>query len=410
MGAHSIVFGKTPQETALVTLGTTVSGNDRLFLSAINPSILTFSFRVNDKGSSILVPTSAKLIIDGQTVTLNASPKVGDASDFTYTRSTPFVAGSHTYSIEVKDGLGNVVTDSGSFTSTAVPILTAAHQALSVDKTKSGFVWRVFQNETVTPATLAEAELALAGQLTDGAGQLLANQAAPDAAGIAAGPGITDGPLVKFEIPTVINLSQVGGDLNGNFTPDDQMPGIPGTTGSDDGIDAEIVTFVEFPAGLVTMGVTSDDGFRVQAGYINKPADGLLLGQFEGASTTLLKFFVQDAGVYGLRIIWQEVTGSAHIELFTVKADGSTVLLNDSGANLGLKTYRVGVAPDKTSGAPPQITSAVISAGTITIQWTGGGMLQSSPSVGPTASWTNVDSDGSYSETDSGNKFFRVLR
>src|SRR6266540_898708 len=29
LGAHSIVFGKTPSETALVTLGTTVSGSDR---------------------------------------------------------------------------------------------------------------------------------------------------------------------------------------------------------------------------------------------------------------------------------------------------------------------------------------------------------------------------------------------
>ena len=39
LGAHSIVFGKTPSETALVTLGTTVSGSDRLFLSAINPGV-----------------------------------------------------------------------------------------------------------------------------------------------------------------------------------------------------------------------------------------------------------------------------------------------------------------------------------------------------------------------------------
>jgi len=291
-----------------------------------------------------------------------------------------------------------------------VPNVTKAQQAVSVDKTKPGFIWRVFQNETVMTNSLAAAELALAGQLADDAGNLLANQAAPDAAGIASGPGITDGPLVKFEIPTVINLSQIGGDLNGTFTPDDQMPGIPGTTGSDDGIDAEIVTFVDFPAGLVTMGVTSDDGFRSQAGYINKPADGIMLGQFEGVSTTLLRFFVQDAGVYGVRTVYQEVGGNAHIEIFTVKADGSTVLLNDSDpANGGLKAYRVGVAPNKTSGAAPQITSAAVSAGTIAIQWTGGGTLQASPSLGPTASWTDVDSDGSYSETISGNKFFRVI-
>src|SRR5438552_18897233 len=73
LGAHSIVFGKTPSETALVTLGTTVSGSDRLFLSAINPAILTFSFRANDQGLSIVNPTSAKLTIVGQLVTLPAS-------------------------------------------------------------------------------------------------------------------------------------------------------------------------------------------------------------------------------------------------------------------------------------------------------------------------------------------------
>ena len=60
-------------------------------------------------------PASAKLTIDGQAVTLTASPKVVDATDFTYNRSTPFVPGPHTYSIEVRDGLGNVVTDSGEF-------------------------------------------------------------------------------------------------------------------------------------------------------------------------------------------------------------------------------------------------------------------------------------------------------
>jgi hypothetical protein len=60
--------------------------------------------------------------------------------------------------------------------------------------------------------------------------------------------------------------------------------------------------------------------------------------------------------------------------------------------------------------ALPQITSAVISAGRIAIQWTGGGTLQSSLTLGPTASWTNVDSDGSYSEPVSGTKFFRVQR
>ena len=384
LGAHSIVFGKTPTETAEVTLGTTVSGADRLFLSAINPGIITFSFRANDKGLSIVNPTSAKLVVDGQTVTLTASPKVGDATDFTYTRSAPFVAGNHTYSIEVRDSVGNIVTDSGSFLAAAVPILTAAHRAVSVDTTKPGFIWRVFQNESVAPATLADAELAIAGQLKDGTGQPVPNIADPAATGIALGAGVVDGPMVKFEIPTVINLSQIGGDLNGTFTPDDQMPGIPGSGGFDDGIVAEIKTFVEFPAGLITMGVRSDDGFRTQAGYINKPEDGLLLGQLEGVSTTIFQFFVQDAGVFGIRTIWEEGTAAAHIELYTVKADGTTVLLNDF-ANGGLKAYRAGVAPEKSTSFS---VSAGISAGQIKITWTEPGVvLQETTNL---TSWTDL--------------------
>jgi hypothetical protein len=53
LGAHAIVHGKTPLETALVTLGTTVSGADRPFLSVINPTFDSFTFRANDKGASI---------------------------------------------------------------------------------------------------------------------------------------------------------------------------------------------------------------------------------------------------------------------------------------------------------------------------------------------------------------------
>jgi hypothetical protein len=122
LGAHSIVFGKTASETALVTLGTNVTGGDRLFLSAINPGISSFSFRATDKGASIVDPASAKLTIDGAVVTLT-SKKTLDATDFTFTAAAPFPPDStHTYSIEVKDTLGNTVTDQGNFKTTIVKI------------------------------------------------------------------------------------------------------------------------------------------------------------------------------------------------------------------------------------------------------------------------------------------------
>jgi hypothetical protein len=358
LGAHSIVFGKTPQETALITLGTAGSGTAVFFLSAINPAVDKFSFRANDLGTSIVDPATAKLRIDGQLVTLVASPKVLDATDFTYIPSPPpFAPGGHTYSIEIKDTLGNTVTDSGSFVTPAnpYPILTQAHRAVSVDISKPGFIWRVFQNQLAIPVhtDLASCELALAGQLTDEFNFPYDNLANPDAIGAAIGAGTTDGPLVKFEIPTVINLSQTGGDANGSFTPDDQMPGVPGILpppeSAIDGIDAEIITFVELPAGVTTLGVTSDDRFRVQAGNIGDPTTGLFLGESEIPSTTTFKFLVQYAGVYPIRVIYQESADLAHIELFSIKADSSRVLLNDT-ANGGLRAYRVGVAPGLSAG------------------------------------------------------------
>ena len=116
LGAHAIVFGKTPSETALVTLGTTVSGSDLLFLSSISPTFNSFSFRATDKGASIVAPASAKLTIDNQSVPLVASPKVVDATDFSYKPATPFPPNSdHTYSIQVKDTLGDTVTAQGTF-------------------------------------------------------------------------------------------------------------------------------------------------------------------------------------------------------------------------------------------------------------------------------------------------------
>ena len=197
---------------------------------------------------------------------------------------------------------------------------------------------------------------------------------------------------MKFEIPTTINLSQVGGDLIGNFQPDDQMPGVPGQSGLDDGISAEIVSFVELPAGVVTMGVNSEDGFRTQAGYINNPADGLMLGEFNGTRTaadTTYRFYVQDAGVYPLRTIFQAGTPGADIEWFTIKSDGNKVLIGDT-ANGGLKAYRVGVAPNKPSGVVFSVGVAK-NGGQITITWSEPGtVLQESTNLANPAGWADV--------------------
>ncbi len=391
LGAHSIVFGKSPEQTALVTLGSASSGGAVFFLSAIAPAIDNFSFRANDKAPSIVNPASAKLRIDGRLVNLTASPKVLDATDFTYVPSPPFSPGNHTYSIEVKDTAGNTVTDSGSFVTPVYTGVPATDKALSVNASKPGFSMRIFQNHFCSgdfcngAKDLARAEAIIDGTAVNEFGEPLTssdNLADPSATGVASGAGVQQGLLVNFEIPTVINLSQVGGESNGSFTPDDQMPGIPGTFSSDDGIVAEFVTFVELPVGQVTLGVTSDDGFRVQLGQIKDPTQRILLAESEIASTTTFKFVVLSAGVYALRTVYFDYNVAAHIELFSVKRDGTRVLLNDT-ANGGYRTYSTGVPAG--NGYVVQVRRA---AGAVEVLWSEPGtVLQRSTDL---QNWTDV--------------------
>ncbi len=347
LGAHALVFGKSPQETALVTLGASSSSGATIFLSAVNPAIDRFSFRANDKGTALVAPATAKLRIDGRLVDLTASPRVLDAIDFVYTPAPPFAPGNHTYAIEVQDTAGNVVTDSGSFVTPSYISVSAGDRALSVNTGRPGFTYRIFQNHFpgIGPNSLARAAEIIAGTARNEFGDLLIpddNLVDATAIGVAADLGVRENLLVRFEIPTVINLSQVAGESNGDFVPDDAMPGIPGVFTTDDGIAVELVTFVELPLGQVTFGVNSDDGFRVEAGRIEDPAGRVLLAESEGPAATTFKFVAQAAGVYALRTLYYENTGSAHLELYTFKRDGTKVLLNDT-ANGGLRSYSTGV-------------------------------------------------------------------
>ena len=383
-------------------------------------------------GTSIVSPATAKLIIDGQVVSLVASPKVLDATDFTYTKATPFVAGNHTYAIEVKDTLNQVVADSGTFISVNTPSLGAAQKATSVDTSKSGFVWRVFQNESAhltagltIPEYLAECEAALTGKLSDGAGGFLPNLANPDSQGPALATGVLDGTLHKYEIPTVIYLHKAADGTRSNPNPPildpiviaDQMPGIPGLSGLDDGIDAEIRTFVELPAGVTRFGIGCNNYFRIQGGLINNPTNGAtLIGEGVGSNgqltPTLLNVFAETAGVYPFRIIYQHVSeppnGNAWITLYTIKANGDSVLLGDV-ANGGLKAYRSGVVPTPSTSYS---LTATHPGGQIQLNWTEPGVvLQESTSV--SSGWTSLPAATSGYKVPTGpraNVFYRLKK
>jgi hypothetical protein len=288
-----------------------------------------------------LAASDVKLTLDGAATTATVS-KTGSSISVTFTPATLFASESK-HSASLTYGAAKVDWD---FTAARFATLTADLK-VTPDTSKRGFLWRVHQNNAAGQANNnTRTERQLAGEIKDADGNPIANLADPSAVGGADGPAKAADPAwapITFEVSKVINFDQAAGS-NGAFTPDEQMPGIPGVGdgGSDNSIAAEIITYIDLPAGVVTMGVNSDDGFRTSVGLtgdvFNSP---LFAGEFNGgrgAADTIFNIVVKDPGVFPFRTSWEEGGGGANIEWFTVK-DGKKILVNDD-ANGGVKAYR----------------------------------------------------------------------
>ncbi|MBM3846728.1 MAG: hypothetical protein FJ405_10660 [Verrucomicrobia bacterium] len=120
------------------------------------------------------------------------------------------------------------------------------------------------------------------------------------------------------------------------------MPGIPNDL---QGIAGEIMTYLDLPAGVITMGVNSDDGFRTKTGVPLDAFKSVTVGEFNGgrgAADTLFSILITEPGIYAFRTVWEEGGGGANIEWFSIKEDGTRVLINDI-ANGGIPAYRESV-------------------------------------------------------------------
>ena len=219
----------------------------------------------------------------------------------------------------------------------------------AADTTQRGFIWRFHQVTRGQNDSLAFTEAQLAGL----EGTNIAN---PTAQGVAIAPGLPPSPAtapITFEISTVINVDKVDGSF-GNFAPDDLMPGIDPSASFTDNLAAEILTYLDLPAGDITIGINSDDGFRMTVGGPD-PGDrfaAVNVGQFDGspgAADTIFTFHVTQAGLYPTRVIWENGGGDANIEWFSVLPDGITdVLINDTNTVGHINAYRAVTSPGRS--------------------------------------------------------------
>jgi hypothetical protein len=384
------------------------------YVSRISPTPTGFSLDYTDNGGIVVNKDSMKVTLDGTGVSATVT-KAASVTTIAYTATAVFVSGStHRIGLSYNDSATPPVAHTRfiDFTVETYATLTPDYAVGPADTSKPGFTVhanRIDDQDAngaeiiIQPNTIAFTEQQLAGKVTNSAtGQPFPNVAIKN----------TDGTFTYIE-PAVINYSRdITGNPFGDFVPDVQMPGIMGTTDLETANAAlEILTYVSLPAGLLHMGVNSDDGFRLSsATNVVDPHNALTLGEFDGgrgSADTLFDIYVQTAGIYPARLIWENGGGDANVEWFSVTSDGTKILINDTATAGAIRAWRA--AAPGTIQLPPKFTSVTLTSANMIISWTGGGTLQSAPDIvaGP---WTPVAGASSPATipTTGARQFFRV--
>ena len=321
-----------------------------------------FVVEVIDQAGATLNPDSVELTLNGTPVDVTSIQKVGDVSYISHAAPTLLTSGTaYTVGIVFEDNFGVVTDTTREFTPAAYATIPAEFEvpASEVDTTGSGFLATMHQISVARAPgdgnSIANAERQLAETFVDpGTGAPYPNM-------VPAGTG----PGGTYPV-TVINFNQDPGGTDGDIgsfqddspapmnVPDEPIPGIPAAAGEvsdplaegyNNWIVGEFVAYLDLPAGFHTLGVNSDDGFRVSTAREAGDVLGVTLGSFnggKGSSDVLFDVYVPEAGIYPIRLLWWEGTGGANVEFFQVDpVTLEKVLINDRMVAAHVKAYPV---------------------------------------------------------------------
>jgi hypothetical protein len=345
------------------------------------------------------------MVLDGVTVT----PTVTDIPSSTdklvlYTPNPPLSSTSNHIAGLVYAGTTNYwIFNVIAFTNVAAADMLASSAA---DPNAVGFHAKVYQATNAQPNTAARAELQIAG-LTNSVATVGTN-----ADGSYTIPGIVNWNVQK-------NPGNTTGEI-GNFqpaltaTPDDPVPGIPGTgltgTARFENIAAEIFAYLDLPAGYQKFGVNGDDGWKVQVGTPGQTNGTVLftIDRGAGALDIPFAFITPQAGLVPIRLVWYQGGGGGNLEFFTYGANGTKIPVNDRNNPNSVKAYY-----NVITGVQLQFTSATLAGGSLTIDWTGTGRLQeASVLTGHASDWSDVSNPPkpySVQVGTTGQKFYRLI-
>lgn len=105
-----------------------------------------------------------------------------------------------------------------------------------------------------------------------------------------------------------------------------------------------------------------------------------------GAVDVTVGFTVPKAGIYPFRLVAGQESGRANLEFFSLKSDGTRVLVNDPTDPEALRAFR-----SRTAVVVPVMFNApTLVDGNLNLSWTGTGVLQEAPAL--TGPWSNSPS------------------
>jgi len=314
-----------------------------------------FSVTLGDSGASVVNPASVTTTLNGLPVTPTVT-KNGATTTATY-HGFPTLLPPGTTNIVVVHALdtnNNPINGTRTFVTPNYGVIPAAVAVTGVNTSAPGFRIKPWQSGA-EPNRNYWAMEQIAG--LHGANNADLTQA-------------TDGGFIDYTTNRInfnITPASNGGGDAGNFQTnngysDSLFPGIPGLNTLNGSTAEEIVGFIRFTnPGLYTMGVNSDDGFVVSVGRNPEGRLAQVLGQFDGgrgSSDTLFTFAVTNAGIYPIRLLWENGNGEAgngaNLEWFTVTTNGTKILINDPDA-----TNTTGVAVFYSGPALPAYLSHI---------------------------------------------------
>ena len=123
-----------------------------------------------------------------------------------------------------------------------------------------------------------------------------------------------------------------------------------------------------------------------------------------GAVDVTVGFAVPAAGVYPLRLVAGQGSGAADLEWFSIKPDGTRILVNDTSKPDALLAFRA-----RNAGAVPVLNVPTLSGANVTVSWTGVGMLEEAATLvrGPWGASSNQNNPQTIPSAGSA-KFYRI--